>query len=87
MPNSLLDLSLDEFGRIELPDDLLEAVLMTEDGASGGGTNTFVCGGTTNSTCTNANCTGSHNGSCSNTLFCGETQNARCPRQNEVPGD
>ena len=60
----VLNLGLDELGRVCLSDDLLDMVDSCEDFASAGANE---CPGSTNSSCSNSNCGYSLNSLCSNT--------------------
>ena len=74
-------LSMDEFGRVVLSDDILRAIEGSENFVSAGAANR-ECGGA-NGGCTNNFCDGSSNGSCSNTLSCVGSGNLHCA----LPGE
>lgn len=84
MSNTRIDvvnLGLDEFGRVVLSDDLLDSIEGCDQIVSAGANS--GCG--TNSSCTNNMCSGSSNGWCTNTLQCDGASNWLSCR-NEVSG-
>lgn len=74
----LHDLTLDELGRVTLPEDLFEEIghigFLAVAGSNGGS-----CNGTINGGCSNGGCSYSSNSySCSNTTCVGSTNDLRC---------
>jgi hypothetical protein len=67
-------LTMDEFGRAVLPDEVLEQIDACEPIVSAGANQS--CGGSTNGSCTNGACGGSSNQWCNNTFACYGASNA-----------
>lgn len=76
-------LSLDEFGRVVLSDDLLDQIEDCTAILSAGANS--QCTGSANGSCTNISCGNSSNGWCTNTIHCSGSSNATsCQRPREV---
>ncbi len=87
MSNSKIEidgLSLDEFGRVVLAEDVLDQIEQSFEILTAGGVSNTGCSGT-NQTCSNTNCGDSWNSNCSNS-GCEGTTNNHCGNRNEVDG-
>lgn len=80
-------LELDEFGRAILT-DLELAALESSMSAITAGTNSSICGGSTNGSCTNSlDCANTINNRCINSSFCGGSKDLQtCPGSVSEPG-
>ena len=88
MPEALIDIAslcLDEFGRVILSDDMLDAIAEGETYA-GGGLN-YNCSGSSNGGCTNGVCDHTGNSWCTNSGSCFGGSNGICKEPSETDPD
>lgn len=74
----LVELGVDEMGRVLLSDEALDLIVQDGDIVSAGA-NSDICNGTSNGSCTNSwSCGQTSNGWCSNTSACHGSGNIAC---------